>query len=811
MRYLFLLLFITTNVFSQNYHYAVDKASEKASPDTTAPTSPINLVANNITQNSATLNWTAATDDVGVVVYRVYNNGILLNSTESSVTSYNLTGLSPNTEYNITVRAVDAKANESTNSNNETFTTLAHDIIDHNSKNMAFEIASLEEAYYLPIENKANLQSALNTYKSVRLGKGNYSGPAITMSGDMKLYGHPSVTTVPAITLNSCNGLELNSIRPTSINIPNGQTVQNSTFITIADSYISSTGGIIENNTFIDMSRTRIIWDMSSSGYIRNNKIIRYWVHAYSDQLTLKGNDITPSYGNSMVFSQFLTPGGNTMEIDNLQDFRMAGLDAETWNYNGTGTRAALYMRNMGNVKIAVPSGGHNGNYKTPVFDIQADNLFMLGKKMEQSSSYPSIARANTNVFMIESNNNPYILESGTGFDFRAFFNSTNIIFNAGNNILSLITGDTNSKLTKMIFDKKLNPWDKPIFEILPNPTSASWASDRAAKTDSRAYIQGLVDTNSIAELDEGIYYISGTINISNGQGIVGKGTGKTAIVGLTDDFDLVTMKGTSVGSFTLAHMTLQGGRAGLRILPLNSTYYQPSACRLKYVIFRNQTNGIHVGRIFGFDNNFLDHVSFIDCENGFFLDSDPAYTGGEPSTMTYFDKVVFYQSQFINNRIGIKANSQRASNSNAWIDCKFENNSIAAELTNNLYPFFANCDFTRHTGNYVVTAYHFPAFYSCNFYGNSTTRIIDSSSPYIEGSNFLDNIPLLSSVRAEGFILNSTIRGDIGGLYQGMIINSNMQSNPSLNKLMVKVLSGSPNVLIDAAPDPYPQLLVTH
>src|SRR5690606_33929734 len=99
-------------------------------------------------------------------------------------------------------------------------------------------------------------------------------------------------------------------------------------------------------------------------------------------------------------------------------------------------------------------------------------------------------------------------------------------IFNTISNIVSLITGDTNVKLTNMILDEKLKPWARPNFETLPNPSGANWQSNRTGKADQRAYIQGLIDSNGIAELDEGIYYISGTLNISNGQGIVGKGTG---------------------------------------------------------------------------------------------------------------------------------------------------------------------------------------------------------------------------------------------------------------------------------------------
>ena len=93
--------------------------------DTLAPTIPSDLVSSKIAQSSFTLNWSASTDDVGVANYEVYINGLLYGSTPS--TSINITGLSVNTSYAITLKARDAAGNTSSASNALLVSTLAAD------------------------------------------------------------------------------------------------------------------------------------------------------------------------------------------------------------------------------------------------------------------------------------------------------------------------------------------------------------------------------------------------------------------------------------------------------------------------------------------------------------------------------------------------------------------------------------------------------------------------------------------------------------------------------------------------------------
>lgn len=80
-------------------------------PDTQAPSVPSGLVSPLQTDESIALSWNRAADNVGVVSYEVYVDGILDGSTAPGETSYLVSGLSPLTTYGITLRARDAAGN----------------------------------------------------------------------------------------------------------------------------------------------------------------------------------------------------------------------------------------------------------------------------------------------------------------------------------------------------------------------------------------------------------------------------------------------------------------------------------------------------------------------------------------------------------------------------------------------------------------------------------------------------------------------------------------------------------------------------
>ncbi|MFK7924694.1 MAG: SdiA-regulated domain-containing protein [Bacteroidia bacterium] len=78
-------------------------------PDNIAPTQPINLVSPAQTATSVDLAWTASTDNVGVVGYYIYVDGVLYDSVAS--TNATVYGLAFNTFYTFQVAAYDAAGN----------------------------------------------------------------------------------------------------------------------------------------------------------------------------------------------------------------------------------------------------------------------------------------------------------------------------------------------------------------------------------------------------------------------------------------------------------------------------------------------------------------------------------------------------------------------------------------------------------------------------------------------------------------------------------------------------------------------------
>ena len=90
--------------------------------DSTPPNAITDLSSANISSTGLTLNWSVPNDNVGVVSYDIYKDGILLS--QVSTNTYNVTGLSPETVYNFTVYAKDAAGNTSLVSNTVNPTTL---------------------------------------------------------------------------------------------------------------------------------------------------------------------------------------------------------------------------------------------------------------------------------------------------------------------------------------------------------------------------------------------------------------------------------------------------------------------------------------------------------------------------------------------------------------------------------------------------------------------------------------------------------------------------------------------------------------
>lgn len=93
--------------------------------DTGAPVWPLGaaLVAEQVSSTLVTLRWAAATDDVGVVGYRLSVDGDVVAELPAGAVTHTVTGLSPETSYRFELVAVDAEGNVSAVLGRDVFTS----------------------------------------------------------------------------------------------------------------------------------------------------------------------------------------------------------------------------------------------------------------------------------------------------------------------------------------------------------------------------------------------------------------------------------------------------------------------------------------------------------------------------------------------------------------------------------------------------------------------------------------------------------------------------------------------------------------
>lgn len=169
------------NPFIDNPNYVNMIWGGTITTDTTAPTTPTNLSSSSITATSFTLSWSAASDNVGVTGYNVYQNGTL--KTTVTGTSLAISGLTASTTYSFSVRAKDAAGNISSSSTSLNVTTNSStptvsdlyfsEYLEGSSNNKALEITN---------RTGASVNLAAYTIKRQTNGSGSWS-TGLTLSG----------------------------------------------------------------------------------------------------------------------------------------------------------------------------------------------------------------------------------------------------------------------------------------------------------------------------------------------------------------------------------------------------------------------------------------------------------------------------------------------------------------------------------------------------------------------------------------------------------------------------------------------------
>jgi glucose/arabinose dehydrogenase len=171
----------------------LDRLRVTGQTDSVAPSTPGQPSCANITENSIDLSWGASSDNVGVAGYDIYHDGNLLGQSPGTGTSKTLTGLTPNTEYRLSVFARDAAGNVSLSSAQAICTTRP---------------STDTQAPTAP----ANLTSSNVTSGSVSLSWGASTDNVGVVAYDVRVgttvvtsvEGHPPATTATVTSL-ACN------------------------------------------------------------------------------------------------------------------------------------------------------------------------------------------------------------------------------------------------------------------------------------------------------------------------------------------------------------------------------------------------------------------------------------------------------------------------------------------------------------------------------------------------------------------------------------------------------------------------------
>jgi hypothetical protein len=705
-------------------------------------------------------------------------------------------------------------------------------------------------AHPLPLNQKAQLQTALDTYKVVALEAGDYTVgglTSVTLKSGQRLYGDPAKTTIPAVTVQpGTTGAVLAYVTVASITFPaSAKVTAGNCFESIYGNLIV-TNGTLENNLFLDIKGS-LRADTRTGGYLRNNRFIRWRAQTVSPMLTLMGDPARLSYGNVFLWVNFLTPHQDITYITNYQDLTMVGVDTETWNYAGGGTASVITTGNMGTLRLFTMNGGNHGAVakRTGIYDIGADEFQLYNDGFERLGSGANVTdfnlkASNQRLLWIGNNSTKSQADANpSGFRLQAFvkptYPGTNVTL-AGTNITGALPAATQTVINGMLHPTRTGTnWEAATYGPVPDPAGTNWNVNLSGAPDATAMIQQLIDTssNGVARLPAGIYYTSAPLKLARSHGIVGAGADTTAIVAKNATFDMIVANDPPTNNsrrIILANLTLQGGKNGVHLDPVGTgttnvavtgSRAQYHVMFMEYVTFRNMTEaGFNFDKIYGMDNNWFNHVNFINCGTGLKQIIDPAWAGVDSPNMAYIDKCVFYQSQFIGNSNAFDLRAKRDNNLIAWIDCLFQDNRGAAVLlNNNLSSLFANCDFVNNGGTAVVSTGRqpFPVSYvSCRFKAGASGKAMFGGAVNVEGCTF-DRAGSTTATILDGgagnvnFYHSQSANMPVGltsSRAACMFMNNAFTLDPSLSAPMVIATNGVTATLVPGTSAPAPQLL---
>ena len=592
------------------------------------------------------------------------------------------------------------------------------------------------------LANRAELQNELNARGVIRLeGKDYCPGnilTGLTVSSNMRIYGLPG-TICPKITISpGSTGIVISCVTadlyfPPSALLTTGNVFRRTTF-----GYGTITNAAVQGNMFLDQGWFSWNIDTTTQGYVKNNRFVRQvWQNVTPGVMwKAKSGASTASTGNVNLWSNWLTPPKAKYVITNVDEFTVINHDTESYDSDGT---PAIGATGVGRLSVFSTTGAISDGASV---DVGARKAWVHGNYLYNQASGGSnviVRPENTSFVHTSFDDRRTVTFSGTGTNFQAMQKASDLV-PVGYFKLDGVAnpGSTNATQTANILDVVArNPapvaWENPTYR---DPPSLSSNLPRSAM--DRAQIQALINSQGIVFLDPGVYTLDGPLLLGKNKMLLGSGMDQTFLVAANVGVDLIADDGS--GRLAMADLTLQGGRHGIYHTYTSGPKMQFTQSVLSHVCIRDMSgSGLFFTNVYGYDNNYFDHVIFYKCASGLRQLATVSGVDIEPR-INYMDKNVFFQCQWLSCGQALDLVALRASGGNAWVNCRFQDNSVNVAQAKNHSPMgFYNCDLINNAGSPVVNTNGSLNFIACRFFAGARNPadLVDAGSLTLEGCTF--------------------------------------------------------------------------
>ncbi len=555
------------------------------------------------------------------------------------------------------------------------------------------------DAFEVTPADRNSLQALLDTHGVLRLAPGDYrvDGPTqVTIGSDQAIISL-SPTAFPDVRVAAgSERVRLEGLAQLEVTFEPGAAIRYGCFKNLRATTIRVDGATVERNLFVALAQASLKVDTSASGAFSDNRFIKLNSHGAALPIEIQGDAARSSGGNAFLLVDAQTPPGSGFSIEDQRDVAFAGVDLEAYNWsNNEPTAFAFRVRNTGTFRAVHASGmTRQGDATTPAFDLDAEQVFLHRFGAPTANPILRLGPSNQLLASWRDRLSPARVQDDAPGGLRLFAQEDiggDVTVALGDTTL---TSEPDAATSAAVHDFLRGQgegaaWSIPHFGAIPDPTGPDWAVGLAAHADESAAIQALVDSEGIAYLEPRTYYVGQPIVLGAGQGLVGAGAGKTALVALTPDVDMIDIRwgdpaacGAITAGFTLAELTMQGGRNGILSAAPGS---QINQAVIAHVTFRNMANaGILIDGTYGWDNNVLAYVNFVDSTYGIHQHGQPrpadsCYAIGEWSTMGYLDKTVFYRNQFVGCDRAMLLEPTRPNNLDGIVESSFVGSTTSA------------------------------------------------------------------------------------------------------------------------------------